>query len=181
MGAWLYIAAFLASGTGQPALKVPAPRPALAAPLPLALNFTLGVSPSTVSFSATDPDTPLVAGNSPTTVFWAVKGTNFGDAWNLSLSSAATTFTNCSTVPISAVTVTCTTATAGGGGATAACSAASTLSTTPTVVASGTEGGSNIVRNYSVTLTYRLADQWKYSAQMSPQCTLNITYNALVN
>lgn len=178
MSAWLTIVAFLASGTGQPALKVPAPRPAMAAPLPLAANFTLGVVPATVSFTATDPDSPLVAGSATTTVSWTVTG-NGGRTWNLGLSSAATTFTNCTTVPISAVTVTCTSASAGGGTSTATCGAASTLSNTRTPVASGTEG--TFSRSYSVTLTYTLTDQWKYIARTSPPCTLSITYNALVN
>jgi hypothetical protein len=178
MGEWLTIVAFLASGAKNQAQKVPAPRPAVAAPAPQASNFTLYVSPATISFSATDPDAPPVAGSATTTVYWTVTG-NLLRPWNLGLSSAATTFTNCPTVPISAVTVACTSASAGGGLSSATCSAASVLSTSRTVVASGTEGFGS--RDYSVTLTYTLTDQWKYIARMSPQCTLTITYDAIVN
>jgi hypothetical protein len=180
MPAWLYIAAFLASGTGTPAPKVPAPHPGIAAtaPLPQAANFTLKIAPASVSFTATDPDSPLVAGSPTTTVSWTVTGT-LSRAWSLSLSSAATTFTNCPTVPISAVTVTCQSATNGGGSGTASCGVVSPLSTTRTTVASGTESAGN--RSYSVTLSYTLTDQWKYIARTSPQCTLNITYLATVN
>jgi hypothetical protein len=180
MGELLSILAFIASGVGgRPAANLPAPRPALAAPLTApAPNFTLSVFPATVSFAATDPDSPPVASSTTTTVSWNVLGTE-GKTWNLGLYSVATAFTNCPTVPISAVTVICTSASAGAGTSTAACSAASTLSSSRTVIASGTEGAGN--RSYSVTLTYKLTDQWKYIAQMSPPCTLNITYNALVN
>ncbi|MBZ5624919.1 MAG: hypothetical protein LAQ69_40385 [Acidobacteriia bacterium] len=178
MGGWLTIVVLLAAPTGRPALKLPAPRAVLDAPAPDAPNFVVNISTPTVSFSATDPDLPPVSGSPGSTVTWRVAG-NSGRTWNLGLSSAATAFTNCPTVPISAVTVTCTGASAGGGTSTAACSGASTLSTSRTVVASGTEGSGN--RSYSITLTYTLTDQWKYIALMSPQCTLTITYNALVN
>lgn len=178
MSAWLYIAAFLASGTGKPALKVLAPRPAVAAPQPQAANFNLTIVPTSVLFTATDPDSPLVAGNSTTTVTWNVAGALL-QAWSLSLSSAAATFTNCPTVPISAVTVTCNSATVDGFFGSANCGAASPLSNSPVTVASGRNGLGTA--NYSVTLSYRLTDQWKYIARTSPQCTLNITYNALVN
>jgi hypothetical protein len=181
MSAWLYIAAFLASGSGKPAPKVPAPRPGLAAAAPqpqAAANFTLNIIPASVSFTATDPDSPLVAGSSTTTVRWTVAGTFF-QAWSLSLSSAATTFTNCPTVPISAVTVTCSSASVDGFIGSATCGAASPLSNSSVTVASGRNGFTTT--NYSVTLSYTLSDQWTYIARMNPQCTLNITYNALVN
>ena len=181
MSAWLYIAAFLASGTGKPAPKVPVPRPSLAAAAaqPLAAaNFTISIVPASVSFTATDPDSPIVAGSSTTTVSWNVAGTLL-QTWSLSLSSAATTFTNCPTVPISAVTVTCGSASADGLFGSATCSPASPLSNSPATVASGRNGV--FTSHYSVTLTYTLTDQWKYIARTSPQCTLNITYNALVN
>jgi hypothetical protein len=178
MGGWLSIVVLLATQTGRPAQKVPTPRAALEAASPQAANFTLNVAPGTISFSATDPDSAPVSGSASTTVSWTVTGTS-GNTWNLGLSSAATTFTNCATVPISAVTVSCNSASAGGGTSTSACSGASSLSTSRTVVASGREGTGS--RTYSVTLTYKLTDQWKYIARTSPLCTLTITYNALVN
>lgn len=181
MSAWLYIAAFLASGTGKPALKVPVPRPSLAAsvPLPLAVaDFTLNISPATVSFTAADPDSPLVAGSSTTTITWLAKSDK-DSPMSLELYSAATTFTNCPDVPISAVIVTCQSALIGGGSGTASCGAVSPLSTTRTTVASGAQSAGN--RSYSVTLSYTLTDQWKYIARTSPQCTLNITYIATLN
>ena len=181
MPAWLYIAAFLAAGTGKPVHKVPVSRPGLTAatPQPLAAaNFTLSIFPASVSFTAGDPDSPFVAGSSTTTVSWTVAGTLL-QTWNLTLSSAATSFTNCPTVPITAVTVTCSSASADGILSSANCGAASPLSNSPTTVASGRNGF--LTSNYSVTLTYTLTDQWKYIARTSPQCTLNITYNALVN
>jgi hypothetical protein len=178
MGGWLSIIVLLATPSAKQVRKVPASRAAVEAPAPQAANFSVSVTPATVTFAAADPDSPLVAGSAATTVYWTVSGTLLR-TWNLGLSSAASTFTNCPTVPVSAVTVTCTSASGGGGLSSASCSGSTPLSTSLTQVASGTQGYGS--RNYSVTLTYTLTDQWKYIARTSPPCTLSITYNAVVN
>ena len=146
-------------------------------------NFTLTVSPATITFSATNPGTlPVVAGSSTATASWNASGSGGGDTWTLTVRAAATTFTNCSTVPVSAVTVTCSaasvTSSSGAHGATANCAAAFPLSTTAQTVASGADANNTL--QYSVTISFTLADNWKYIAEMSPACTLSLTYSANV-
>ncbi|MGA9627944.1 MAG: hypothetical protein WBL65_05425 [Bryobacteraceae bacterium] len=177
----LWIAVLLATQAGKPALKTLDPRPALAAPKPLATaNFSAYATPSPISFAATDPDSPLVAGSATTTVSWTTGATPANDPWTLQVYSVATSFTNCPTVPISAVTITCTAGFNPGPGG-FACGAPATLSTSKTTVASGTLPYSGSSTSFWMTLTYTLTDKWKYAAQMSPSCTLNITYLATVN
>ena len=132
----------------------------------------LAVSPATISFSATDPDTaPSVAGNSSATVSWSITGGSPSNTQSLSVQAGGSTFTGCNTVPVSAVTVTCGT-TSSTRGPVPTCSAAFTLSTAVQTLASGKEANGNA--SYTVVINYTLADSWKYVA--SPSCTLNLTY-----
>jgi hypothetical protein len=48
-------------------------------------------------------------------------------------------------------------------------------------VASGTLPYSGSSTSFWMTFTYTLTDKWKYIAQTSPSCTLDITYLATVN
>jgi len=141
-------------------------------------NFTLTVTPATIAFSATNPGTlPVVAGSSTAAASWSAGGG--GSTWSLRVRAAASTFTNCSTVPVSAVTVTCSAASVTAGhGATANCAGAFPLSTTAQTVASGMDSTSTL--NYSATISFTLADNWKYIAEMSPACTLSLSYTANV-
>jgi hypothetical protein len=129
-------------------------------------------SPSTISFTATDPDLGSVAGSSASTVSWTTSGGSSGSTWNLKVQAGAASFTNCASVPTSAVTATCSSVT---GGSSGACSAAITLSTSGQQVATGHEanGGS---QPYSVKMNFTLADSWAYIAKTSPACTLTLTY-----
>jgi hypothetical protein len=45
-------------------------------------------------------------------------------------------------------------------------------------VASGLDTTSTL--NYSATISFTLADNWKYIAETSPACTLSLTYIANV-
>jgi hypothetical protein len=176
----LWIVALLAAQTGKPAVKAPAPRPALSGPKPLATaNFTLP-PPGSVSFSALDPDSPTDAGNTSVTVSWNTGATTANDPWKLEVYSVASSFSNCSTVPVSAVTITCTAGFNPGPGG-FACGAPATLSTSKTIVASGTLPYAGSGTSFWMTFTYTLTDKWKYIAQMSPSCTLDVTYLATVN
>jgi len=177
MGGWTAVAILMASYAGQPpriGKPVAMPRTASISITPLA-NFTLTVSPGTITFQATDPDVTPDAGSSAATVSWTHNGTN-GANWNLTVQSAAATMTNCPAIAASAITVTCTSAKVTGTGGTAACSGAFALSTTATVVASGRQP--NPSTTFTITITYSLADNWKRIAQMSPACSLSLTYIA---
>ena len=141
-------------------------------------NFTLTVNPATITFSATNPGTvPVVTGSSTATASWTARGSGGTNVWTLTVRAAALTFTNCGTVPVSAVTVTCSAASISGGG-TASCAGSFPLSTTAQTVASGRDTNNN--RNYSATIGFTLADNWKYIAETSPACTLSLTYTATV-
>jgi hypothetical protein len=54
-----------------------------------------------------------------------------------------------------------------------------TLSTSSQTVANGTEASGQTL--YTVNLTFTLTDSWKYIAELSPQCSLSLTYNAVFN
>jgi hypothetical protein len=88
----------------------------------------------------------------------------------LKVLAAATSFTNCATVPRSAVRVTCTGV---AGGTAGACGGAITLSGAGQQVASGKEA-TGAGKAYSVTLSFSLTDSWSYIAGSS--CTLSLTY-----
>ena len=196
MNLWMAIFALLPAAGMQTTHRSASPNPAIAArtggvrpaatmtrdsaigrPNLQSGSFTLNVSPATISFAATNPDSvPVVAGSSAATVNWFYIDLNTGD-WNLTVQAASPTFTNCPSVPVSAVTVTCASIQKllGGSGN---CSAPFPLSTTPQVLASGTQ--QILTFDYSVTINFTLADRWKYIAQTNPSCSLSLTYLANV-
>jgi hypothetical protein len=181
MGAWLFIAMCMAAA-GPPV----APRPASPAPqnslrkaasVAPAAGFTVNVSPAAIAFSATDPDTaPVDAGSGPASITWQNLDFTQG-AWSLTVQAGSAGFTNCATVPVSAVTVSCATVSTSIGGS-GACSAPFTLSTSAQTVAGGTQ--SVLTYSYSVTINFTLADNWKYIAETSPSCSLSLSYIANV-
>jgi hypothetical protein len=133
---------------------------------------TVSATPSTISFSAGDPDLGSVSGSSASTVSWTTSSGSSSSSWTLKVQASATSFTNCSTVPVSAVTATCSSVS---GGSSGACKSAITLSTTSQEVATGKESTSSNAP-YSVSLSFTLANSWSYIAQQSPSCTLTLTY-----
>jgi hypothetical protein len=140
-----------------------------------AANFTVTVTPPTISFNATNPGvSPVVAGSSASNVSWNV--ISGGNNWSLRVQASTPTFTGCPSIPISAVTVSCSAASVGSLGGSATCAAPFQLSTAEAQVAGGSEGA--IAYNYSVTVSFTLADSWKYVAKTTPACTLSLTYTA---
>ena len=171
------IALLAATAAGRPVTPAPKLRP-MANPAPQTANFTPTATPATISFNAINPATePTVAGSSTATISWTVSSTSIS-SWTLKIKANAAWFTNCSTVPLSAVTVSCASASIGGAG-TATCSNPLALSTTAQQVAGGSLGsyGSH---TYTVTINFTLADSWKYIAETSPACSLSLTYTANV-
>jgi hypothetical protein len=142
---------------------------------PFALISNLTVLPATVSFVATDPDLGSAAGTAATATWSATAGAPT-NTWTLAVQAGAGAFTACGTVPTSAVTVTCTAASASGVGGTGTCAAPFPLSTAAQQVASGKEG--TLVSNFSVSISFSLADSWRYVAALAPPCTLSLTYTA---
>ena len=176
----LFIVGLLAAQTGKHPPKM-APHPALSVKPLATANFSVYASPSSISFAATNPDSPTVAGSATTTVSWTTTSTPANDPWKLQVSSTSSSFSNCATaIPASAVTITCTSGfNPGPGGFN--CGAPATLSTSPVTVASGTLPYAGSSTSFWMTFTFTLTDSWSYIAQTSSSCTLNITYLATVN
>lgn len=183
MLAWLTTTLWLAAA-GLPVAAPPAahtlpPRPQKTHGFKVApaATFNVNVSPGTISFNAINPDSsPVDAGSSAASVTWQNLDFNEG-AWTLTVQATSSSFTNCSTVPISAVTVSCASVSTSIGGS-GSCSAPFTLTTSPQVVAGGNQ--SFITYSYSVAVNFTLNDSWKYIAETSPSCSLSLSYVATV-
>ncbi|HUQ94019.1 MAG TPA: hypothetical protein VM120_20230 [Bryobacteraceae bacterium] len=133
---------------------------------------SLMATPGTISFPATNPNAGVVSGSSSATISWTVQNGSPLQSWTISVQASASTFTGCSTVPVSAVSVACASASVGGGGGTGSCGGAMTLSTVAQQVAAGVEGDGT--QSYLVLINYTLAESWRYVANSS--CTLTLTY-----
>lgn len=133
--------------------------------------------PSAIYFTAANPDGGPVSGSSTATLSWSVAGGSTLQNWTVSVQATASSFTGCSTVPVSAVNVSCATAAVNGGGGTGSCGGSFSLSTVAQQVAGGAEGDG--LQDYTVQVNYSLADSWRYVA--NPSCSLTVTYtvNAL--
>jgi hypothetical protein len=168
--------ALAASAAAQRApSKQTAPAPVAGAVTPFTTTSALKATPATITFTAANPDNGSVSGSSTATVSWTVTGGANARTWTLSVENSASTLTNCSTVPASAVKVTCATAGVSGGAGTGACSAAFNLSNALQQVASGKEGTGT--RTNTVTINYAFTDSWTYIAHTSPACTATLTYS----
>jgi hypothetical protein len=184
MTTWIAIAALLAASAGQqPARKPVRPRAASALiglPSPAAgggsTDIVASVSPAAITFNTNDPDTGMALGSSAATLTWIYNG-NHKVPWNVTVQASSDTFDNCPTIPASAVTVTCTSisVTKNGRGT---CAPPAPLSTSPVPITSGTE--SNPTATYTIILSFTLADNWQRIAQLTPSCSLTLTYTATV-
>ena len=176
MYSWVPLALLMALAQ-RPVVNPARKARALASAPQAGANFTLNVTPATISFAATDPGSvPVVAGSATASVSWTAIGS--GNNWSLTAQASSSTFTNCPTVPVSAVQVKCSTVSVVGLGGSGSCAGSFPLSTSPQVVASGSEGLVSL--SYTSTITFTLADSWKYIAQTSPACTISLTYVANV-
>jgi hypothetical protein len=167
---------FLAAAAPATAAGGATVRPAIivAKPKVTSIRTALAASPATITFTASNPDTtPSVSGSGPVTLTWGTTGGLASNTWQLSVSAPAS-FSTCSNLPASAVTATCTTITGGAG----TCGGPVPLSTTGIQVASGNEQPGN--RDYSVVLTFTLADSWTYLPSTT-SCSLTLTYTVTVN
>ena len=138
---------------------------------------SLLASPSLISFNATSPGLQI-PGSSSAVVSFTINPGNTGNTWTLNAGATSATFPGCVTVPVSAVTLRCSSASASGGSA--GCNIGSFTPVPPSLpgltVASGAEPGSS-GGNFSVTLAYQLADSWQYIPNICP-LTVAYTVNA---
>jgi hypothetical protein len=171
----LFIAVLLASVAGKPVSRPAKPR-AIVLPAPSGQIVAMTATPGTISFSAANPDSPLVVGSAPANISWSLNGHD-KKTWTLSVQSSTATFTNCPRVPVSAVTVTCSGISVDG--TSQPCGPAVSLSTSPLVIANGFEAAGGAL--YYVTLNFTLTDSWTYTAELNPKCALSLTYNGNFN
>jgi hypothetical protein len=174
----LTICVLLLCSTICPAAERTSRRPAAAAallnvvkPLAFAITGTVMAVPSTITFTSPDPDVTPVNGNTTATISWSMNG--ILNTWTLSVNAAASSFTSCPLVPVSAVKVQCSSATPGLLGSANCAGGTLTLSTSPQTIASGTQGLSGTT---TVTVMFTFTDAWKYPANSS--CSLSLTYTA---
>lgn len=161
----LLTAALLAVSSPQRAYSA---SPATIHMQPFAVIENQSVTPSTIGFTASNPDTNPTVGGSANSIVQFTAGTGSG-SWSLQV-SAPPAFASCSTVPAGAVraTATCTSKPAG-----ATCAATSTaISATATTIASGNENSGGGA--YTITISFTFSDSWQYIA--SSLCSLNVTY-----
>lgn len=139
---------------------------------------SLTALPGTITFSATEPESGSVAGSSSATVHFTTSNAA-SESWTLKVQAGSTNFSGCtSTVPASAVTVTCNSISDSNNGS-RACSAPLALSSSLQQVAGGTQA-SQSSSTYDATISFTFADNWKYQAQGSA-CTLSLTYQVTSN
>jgi len=139
-----------------------------AVPMQAATVGTITATPTTITFTLTDPDAGPVAGSSNATLYWSVTNPTGTTKWTLSVNGGSSSFGSCPTVPVSAVTATCAWVFVLGGGS-GTCGSSIPLSTTSQQIASGNEGSF-----YIVALSFQLAESWRYIASNS--CSLTLTY-----
>jgi hypothetical protein len=174
-GSILVLIAVLASGPGQ--VRLASRRVAFSLTPRLGAAFgtvgSLFASPSSVSFTASNPDAGVVSGSSPASLSWAILSGSHVNSWTLSVQADTSSFSGCPTIPVSAVQVSCSSASVGGTGGTASCSGSFALGTTGQQLAGGLQAdGSN---SYLVSATFTLAESWRYVA--NPSCSINLTYS----
>ena len=130
---------------------------------------TITASPSPVTFTSTNPDLSPVS--APVTLTFQISGGATAKTWYMNVQASQDPLANCSTVPDSAITVQCTSASVTNSG-TGTCSGSFPLSASPaTQFVGGTQGAGS--SNYTVHVTYLLADKWKYKVGA---CSLTLTY-----
>ncbi len=179
MNAWVFQFVLLTLGGPRTAVVPPVVRPGMAkiATVRANANFSLTITPATISFTGTNPTSaPVVAGSAAASVTWSNSNPSAGN-WNLTVLSSSPTFTNCPSIPLSAVTVSCTSSAVTPNGS-ATCSAPFALSTSAQQVVGGHQSAAT--SNYAVNLTFTLADSWKYIAETNPSCSLSLSYLATV-
>jgi hypothetical protein len=150
-----------------------AERPRAAAIRPLSTISSFAVVPAALQIRSDDPDAspaPVV-----TTVTWQAQKGAKDAIWKLTIRAGAGSFTNCGSVPISAVRVACSTISGGGGGGASTCNAPFALSGAPQQVAGGNDRPGN--RRYAVTLLLSFSDKWKYTSSLGTACSLDLVYS----
>ncbi len=136
-------------------------------------SFT--VTPGALSFVALDPDTGGPAPQS-SEVAARFQGRLF-QPWTLYAQAETPSLESCGQVPASALRLRCQSATITSFlnlGSAACNSGEIPLSTTPQIVAQGSQG--LFVNRLTVNVRLAFADRWAYPAALAPSCTVSLRY-----
>jgi hypothetical protein len=135
-------------------------------------SFT--VTPSTLSFVATDPDN---GGPAPQS---SVAGVLFRGSpsryWTLHVQAESGSLNNCGGIPASALVLRCLSARfSGAGPGNASCNASPVqLSTAPQLVAQGRQG--TLLNRLTVEMQVSFVDSWRYPGAQAHACTVSLRY-----
>ncbi len=153
----------------------------LAAPAAATVS-TFTATPATVTITANNPGGTVASTSSTVSASTSKATTGTHPTWNMQVAASANsmTGTGCPNVPISAITVSCSTATSGGRGSSATCAGNFTLSTTYQTFVSGVQGDTGNP-SYGATLVFNLADGYQFYATQGQACTLTLQYQATFN
>ena len=149
-------------------------RPALAA----TQIHQQAVSPTTITFTGTDPDSPNLTVPVSLT-FRTTAGAN-NLTWQAAVqATSGANLVGCpNTIPIGKIQVSCSSTSVANGG-TGVCSGSFNLSTGLLTIASGLEGTGNATP-YTVNLNFTLTDSWRYIAT-NTSCTVSLNYQITAN
>jgi hypothetical protein len=136
------------------------------------------VSPATITFLGTDPDSPTLT--VPVTVFFRTTGGRLTNSWRLSVQAASgSNMLNCpNSIPVDKIQVSCVSAVSDNGG-TANCAAPFNLSTGLQTISSGTEGTGNATP-YETVINFTFEDSWRYIAT-DTSCTVTLNYQIIAD
>jgi hypothetical protein len=185
MRKWILFSAtgVLILGVAMACAQKPAPAPHQPSPVFGSANYSgvttvslLRAMPDTIPFLANNPG-GTIAGGSVATLTWNIAQGKSGDTWTLMVGATSSSFSGCTTVPVSAISVKCVSASVDNGGQVSASCNINNFTTLPNTlpglrVASGNEGNSSS-HSYMVQLSYQLTDSWRYIANT---CPLNVSY-----
>lgn len=170
-------------GSGQGTITVkatsdfsPSGGPSIANPPSSTDKFTYTCSGATLGIACSGTQT--VSTTAATNV--VSLGASDGKTWSLMAGASTSSFSGCTTVPVSAITIKCVSASVDGSGQSSAGCSMNNFTSLPNTlpglpVASGNEGSAG-THGYPVVLSYQLADSWRYIANT---CPLNVSYTVI--
>lgn len=149
------------------------------APVPFAAIPTLSVSPSTISFTASNPAGGPVSGSSPLTASITITSTSNNNIWTLTIQTLGSNLTSGSggTIPVSSIQYTATglLIAAGGKGSLTVNNPTGILSTGAVQTASGFEGNKTFQAQVQYSMSF--TDSWNYDPDTYSQ-TVVLTLTA---
>ena len=139
-------------------------------------SFT--VAPASISFTTSNPDAGQVSISGSTIISHASSGGDSNKALTINIKANTANFTNCATVPVSAIQVASCSAVVTSSGSGTCLAAPFSLTTGDQALVTGKQpAGSG---TSTTTITFTVAESWRYIGAISPLCTLSLTYTIIL-